>query len=157
SKHLRPHCRRTMPADFPGSIGSMRGSRNAVSLAPTCTRRGGWVNQAEHLNARVAKAPEGIGALWRLDSRGKAAPQPRPQPRSRKTRLSEGRLWVEPGICSVAAAGRLVKSRTHIRNARASDCEYLSDGQGCHGAVPVSVREGIHRAPARAMARRDQR
>ncbi len=45
------------PADFPGITGSMRGSGNAV-LPPTCTREEAWVNQAEHLDARVAKAPE---------------------------------------------------------------------------------------------------
>src|SRR5262245_21728282 len=49
-----------------------------------------------------------------------------------------------------------LKSLPHVWNARASDCEYLPDGQGCHGAVTIGVREGIHRPPARAMARRDQ-
>jgi hypothetical protein len=41
----------------------MLGSGNVVSLAPTCTREEDWVNQAEHLDARVAKAAEGTGAL----------------------------------------------------------------------------------------------
>src|SRR5438105_209987 len=49
-----------------------------------------------------------------------------------------------------------LKSRTHVWNARASNREYLSDSQGRHGAVAIGVRKGIHRAPARAMARRDQ-
>jgi hypothetical protein len=49
----------------------MPGSGNVVLLAPTCTSEEDWVNQTEHLDARVAKAPEGTGALWRLDVRGK--------------------------------------------------------------------------------------
>src|SRR5262249_3437477 len=71
SEQLRPHWRRTMPADFPCSIGSIPGSGNAVSLAPTCTREEDRVNQAAHLDACVAKAPEGTGALWWLDVGGK--------------------------------------------------------------------------------------
>ena len=55
----------------------MHGSGKAVSLAQTCTREEDWVNQAEHLDARVAKASEGTDALWRLDIAGKAAPQSR--------------------------------------------------------------------------------
>jgi hypothetical protein len=50
----------------------MRGSRNAVSLAATCTRRGDWVNQAEHLDARVAKAPEGIGRAFETRQSGES-------------------------------------------------------------------------------------
>ena len=59
-KQLRPHCRKTTPADFLGGIGSMPGSGNAVSLSSTCTREEHRVNQAERLAAlkqRVAKAP----------------------------------------------------------------------------------------------------
>src|SRR5262249_20181494 len=82
--------------DFPGSIGSMRGSRNAVSLAPTCTRRGGWVNQAEHLQKHSsirsctvtcppaqAKAVS-AGDFGRAGSR--RPPQPRQTPSQRQSR-----------------------------------------------------------------------
>jgi hypothetical protein len=48
----------------------MHGSGKAVSLAQTCTREEDWVNQAEHLDDPVAKAPERTDALWRLRQSG---------------------------------------------------------------------------------------
>lgn len=51
------------------------------------------------------RPPRGLARFGDSTVGGKPRLNPGRSHARRKTRLSDGRLWVEPGICSVAAAG----------------------------------------------------